>query len=96
MSQPSEQLSLEKVQKTAIVKMDLQHGHVEASFFHCRCKRRLVAAFKQDSTLPTLASEMASPVTSPSRDIGNTEENGGDGDGKEDDEEEVDSRQISF
>ena len=34
----SKWLSKEKVQKTAIVEMDLQHSYVEARFIHCRYK----------------------------------------------------------
>ena len=87
--QPSES---QKVQKTAIVKMDLQCSHVEAGLIHRRCKQKFGAAFKEDSASPTPASKPASPVTSPSRDnwyIGNAEENEGDDDGKEDDGEDV-------
>ena len=47
------------------------------------------AAFEEDSASPIPASESASLVTSPSRDIGNAEEYGGDNDGKEDDGEDV-------
>jgi hypothetical protein len=77
-------LSLEKVQKTAIVKMDLQRSHVEAGLIHRRCKRKFGAAFEEDSTSPTAAS--APPSTSASRDIGNAEEHEVEGD---DDEEDV-------
>ncbi|KAF8492994.1 hypothetical protein F5888DRAFT_1908864 [Russula emetica] len=77
-------LSLEKVQKTAIVKMDLQHSHVEAGLIHRRCKRKFGAAFEEDSTSPIAAS--APPSTSASRDIGNAEEHEVEG---EDDEEDV-------
>jgi hypothetical protein len=83
-------LSLEKVQKTAIVKMDLQRSHVEAGLIHRRCKRKFGAAFEEDSTSPTAAS--APPGTSASRDIGNAEE---DNRGEEDDEEEDDGEDVA-
>jgi hypothetical protein len=82
-------LSLEKVQKTTIVKMDLQRRHVEAGLIHRRCKRKFGAAFEEDSTLPTAAS--APSETSTSRDIGNAEEHDGEEEdnGEEDDGEGV-------
>jgi hypothetical protein len=82
-------LSLEKVQKATIVKMDLQRCHVEAGLIHRRCKRKFGAAFEEDSTSPTAAS--APPATSASRDIGNAKEHDGEEEdgGEEDDGEDV-------
>jgi hypothetical protein len=83
-------LSLEKVRKTAVVKMDLQRTHVEAGLIHRRGKRKLGTNFEPEEN-PTVTLATALPMSSTPGGVEDPE----DDDDEEPDQDNGDEQDIS-
>jgi hypothetical protein len=86
-------LSLEKVRKTAVVKMDLQRAHVEAGLIHRHGKRKLGATFEPEESPSTTTIPSSTHTTTPGPTIPipapMEEDEESEGEGEDEDEDDI-------